>query len=151
MRLAWMQQTHFYHMINFKLMKIFIFLCFHVHKNSQINHFNSIFKSGKFWGVTILPSLRWISSPRFERRRLGDRDTLSLNSSLLQKWQILGCYRGSRYQPRRGIADDGDLVVLGVHTLQSWSIYMYSHVLGYGHSYNLRFPWLVSGVLSSLP
>ena len=39
-------------MINFKLMKIFIFLCFHVHKNSQINHFNSIFKSGKFWGVT---------------------------------------------------------------------------------------------------
>ena len=39
-------------MINFKLMKIFIFLCFLVHKNSQINHFNSIFKSGKFWGVT---------------------------------------------------------------------------------------------------
>ena len=33
-------------------MKIFIFLCFHVHKNSQINHFNSIFKSDKFWGVT---------------------------------------------------------------------------------------------------
>jgi len=33
-------------------MKIFIFLCFHAHKNSQINHFNSIFKSGKFWGVT---------------------------------------------------------------------------------------------------
>jgi len=47
-----MQQTRFYLMINFKLMKIFIFLCFHVHNNSQINYFNSIFKSGKFWGVT---------------------------------------------------------------------------------------------------
>ena len=42
-------------LINFKLMKIFIFLCFHAHKNSQINHFNSIFKSGKFWGVTDGP------------------------------------------------------------------------------------------------
>jgi len=40
-------------MLNFNLMKIFILLCFHVHKNSQINHFNSIFKSGKFWGVTV--------------------------------------------------------------------------------------------------
>ena len=40
-------------MINFKLMKIFIFLYFHVHKNSQINYFNSIFKSGKFQGVTV--------------------------------------------------------------------------------------------------
>ena len=46
-------QTCFYLMINFKLIKNFTFLCFHVLKNSKINHFNSIFKSGKFWGVTI--------------------------------------------------------------------------------------------------
>ena len=39
-------------MMNFNLMKKITFLCFHVHNNSQINHFNSIFKSGKFWGVT---------------------------------------------------------------------------------------------------
>ena len=26
-------------------------------------------------------------------------------------------FGGSQYQPRRGTADDGDLVVLGVHTL----------------------------------
>jgi hypothetical protein len=57
---------------------------------------------------------------------------------------------GSQYQPRRGTADDGSLVVPGVHALQSWSIYTYSRVLGYGHSCDLHFPWLVSGVLSSL-
>ena len=44
---------------------------------------------------------------------------------------------GSRYQPRRSTTDDGDLVVPGVHALQSCSIYTYSHVLEYGHSYEL--------------
>ena len=58
---------------------------------------------------------------------------------------------GSRYQPRRGTTHDDDLVVLGVHALQSWSIYIYRRFLIYGHSYDLRFPWLVSGVISSLP
>ena len=44
-------------MINFKLMKFFIFLCFHVHKNSQINHFNSIFKNSKFGVLHCATSL----------------------------------------------------------------------------------------------
>ena len=38
-----------------------------MHNNSQINHFHSISKSGKFWRVTILPPLRWISPLRFGR------------------------------------------------------------------------------------
>ena len=29
-------------------------------QNSEINHFNSIFKSGKFWGVTHLPVMGFI-------------------------------------------------------------------------------------------
>ena len=40
------------HECNKHVSTFFIFLCFHVHKNSQINHFNPIFKRGKFWGVT---------------------------------------------------------------------------------------------------
>ena len=36
----------------FEINENFYFPIFHMHKNSQINHFNSIFKSGKFWGVT---------------------------------------------------------------------------------------------------
>ena len=35
-------------MLNFNIMKIFIFLYFHEHKNSQINYFNPIFKSINF-------------------------------------------------------------------------------------------------------
>jgi hypothetical protein len=42
-------------------------------------------------------------------------------------------------------------MVPGVHALQSWSIDMYSRVRGYGHSYDIYFPWLVRGVLSSSP
>ena len=48
-----MQQTRFYLMINFKLIIFLLFsYVFMCTKNSQINHFNSNFKSGKFWGVT---------------------------------------------------------------------------------------------------
>ena len=35
-------------MIDFHLMKIFIFLCFHEHINSQLIHFSSIFKNSNF-------------------------------------------------------------------------------------------------------
>jgi hypothetical protein len=59
-------------------------------------------------------------------------------------WEAFGISLGG------ACTDDGDLVFLGVHTPQSWSIYTYSRVLGYRHSYDLRFPWSVSGVLSSL-
>ena len=41
----------------------FYFPIFHVHKNSQINHFKPIFKRGKFWGVTDDPPP--IIFPRF--------------------------------------------------------------------------------------
>jgi len=41
-------QTRCYLMKNFHLMNFFIFLCFHEHKNSNINHFNHIFKSADF-------------------------------------------------------------------------------------------------------
>ena len=50
-----MQQTRFYLMINFKLMKIFIFLCFHAHKNSKLNLFNPISKVANFGVLQFYP------------------------------------------------------------------------------------------------
>ena len=37
-----------YLMMSFKLMKLFYFSIFHVHKNSNLNHFNSILKEAIF-------------------------------------------------------------------------------------------------------
>jgi hypothetical protein len=34
--------------MNFNLLKSFIFLCFHEHKNTKLNHFNSISKRANF-------------------------------------------------------------------------------------------------------
>jgi hypothetical protein len=47
-----MQQTCFYLKINFNLIKIYYFLCFHEHKNIKLNHFLSISKGAIFYGVT---------------------------------------------------------------------------------------------------
>ena len=77
-------QTCCYLMMSFNLMKNFVSYISWA-QNSEINHFKPIFKRDKFYGVIILPLLRWILSPRFGRRRLGDRDTSSLDSSLLPR------------------------------------------------------------------
>ena len=42
-------------MINFKLMKNFIFLCFHEHKKSKLNHFSSISKNSNFRVLQFYP------------------------------------------------------------------------------------------------
>ena len=48
-------QTCCYLMINFKLMKIFIFLCFHEHINSKIASFYIYFKRSKFRVLQFYP------------------------------------------------------------------------------------------------
>lgn len=48
----------------------------------------------------------------------------------------------SRNQPRRGTADDGDLVVTGVHALQSFES-IYSPRPRFGPSLDLRFSGVV--------
>ena len=58
-------------MINFKLMKFFIFLCFHEHINSKINHFSSISKNSNFrvlqfypLKMNLVPEIRTTSTRR---------------------------------------------------------------------------------------
>ena len=71
-------------MMSFNLMKKFIFLYFHEHKipNEIIL---ALFPKIQILGCYNSTPLRWISSSRFGRRRLGDRNTPSLNSSLLSR------------------------------------------------------------------
>jgi hypothetical protein len=42
-------------MMNFILMKIFVYLCFHEHDNTKLNHFNSISKGINFRVLQFCP------------------------------------------------------------------------------------------------
>ena len=99
-------------LINFKLMKIFIFLCFHAHKNSQINHFNSIFKSGKFWGVTFGPGGLWSVQTSVIRWHI--------TSQYLYSWLISKCPRVSMVDQEIPYKGDTKSFVPWYQWLASW-------------------------------
>ena len=67
-----------YLMMNFKLMKFFIFLCFHKHINSKSNHFSSIFKSLNFRVLHGAGGGRSSSNGRRDERLLAEAEYAEL-------------------------------------------------------------------------